>query len=76
MESGNIRKSVRPCAFLHNGWLDFLHIEYNDQVSWAAHACKIEFGSVPNLSKYILSVCCDISEKNVAILFIFGIVNQ
>ena len=65
MESGNIGKSpvdqlahpsvhlsVSPCAFLHDGWMDFLHIQYHDQVPWAADACKVEVGSMPNLSNW------------------------
>ena len=85
MESENIGKGpVCPSVFahssmLHYGLIDFLHIGYHDQVSWSTDACKIEFGSVPNLSNYgyffiIFSVCCDVSEKNVVILFIFGTV--
>ena len=83
MESGNIGKgsvcqSVRPRPFLHDGLMAFIHIGYHDQVPLATHACKIEFGSVPNLSNYayvfINIYCCDVSEKNVVILFIFGTV--
>ena len=29
---------------------DFVHIWYNNQVPFVAHACKIAFGSVPNFS--------------------------
>ena len=59
--------------------MDIFHIGYHDQIPYATDACKLEFGSVPNLSiyghfPYILSVCCDIPEKNVVILFIFGTV--
>ena len=39
-------------AFLHDGFMDFLHIGYHDQVPWAADACKTEFGSVLNMSNY------------------------
>ena len=39
-------------TFLHDGWMDFLHIGYHDQVPWAAFASKIEFGSVLNLTNY------------------------
>ena len=64
-----IKLSVCPRAFLHDGWLDFLHIGYHRQISQAAHAFKIEFGS--NWSHYgyifINFECCDISEKNVVI---------
>ena len=45
--------SVHPCAFLHDGWIDFLHVGYHDQVPWAADAWQTEFGSVPNLSNYV-----------------------
>ena len=48
----SISLSACPCAFQHDGWMDFLHIGYHDQVAWAADACKIEFDSVPNLSRY------------------------
>ena len=49
---GPVSPSVHPHAFLHNDWMDFLHIGYHDQVSWGADACKIVFGSVPNLYNY------------------------
>ena len=57
--------SVHPRAFLYDGRMDFVHIGYHDQVLWAADTCKIEFGSVPNLSNYgnlfkDSSVYCDI----------------
>ena len=72
--------SSHPCAFLHDGRMDFLHIRYHGQVSWATDACKIEFCSVPNLSIYghlknnfeCLLFHSDISMKTVVILFIFG----
>ena len=58
--------------------MDVLHIGYNDLLPWAANACKIEFGSVLNLSNYgiffIKVECCDTVEKNLDILFIFGTV--
>ena len=60
--------------------MDLLHIGYHGQVLWAADACKLELGFVPNLSNYgyiflyILIVCCDISEMNLVILFIFDVV--
>ena len=44
------RLSVRLRAFHHDGWIDFLHIGYHDQVPWATYVCKIEFGYVPSLS--------------------------
>ena len=44
--------SVHPVAFLHDGVMDFLHIEYHNQVPWTADACKIEFGFVSNFSNY------------------------
>ena len=50
--SPSVRLSVHLHAFLHDGWIDFLHIKYHDQVSWATDACETEFGSVPNLSNY------------------------
>ena len=50
--------------------MDFHHTGYHDQIQWAADACKIEFGAVPNVSNYaifsyILSVGSDSPEKNV-----------
>ena len=30
--------------------MDFLHNGYHDQVQWATDACKLESGSMPNLS--------------------------
>ena len=75
-EARPVSLSVNPPTFLHDGWLDFFHIGFYHQVIQATDASKTEFGSVPNLSNfghfidtlcYILSVCCDISEKNVAI---------
>ena len=70
---GQIHLSLHIC---HDGWLDFHHIWYHDQVPCAANAHKTEFSSVSNLSNYgnffihFFSVCCDISEKNVEILFV------
>ena len=56
--------------------MDFLYIEYRDQVPWAADSNKIALGSVLYWSNYghcFINVgCCDISEKNVVIYFIFG----
>ena len=83
MELGNIgmgpvHPSICPSclrAFLHDGWMDFLHIGYHDQVPWAADACKTEFGSVPTLTNYghffinFLSVCYDMLEKSVMQFF-------
>ena len=34
--------------------MDFLYVRSHDQVSWADDACKIEFGSVPNVSIFPL----------------------
>ena len=48
----SLHVSVHPRAFLHDSWMDFLHIRYA-QVSWAAKACKIKFGAVPNLNNYV-----------------------
>ena len=45
-----VHQSVHPCIFLHDLWMDFLHIWYHDQVPWATDAYKIKYGSVPNLS--------------------------
>ena len=61
MELGNIgtclvcsvHPSVHTPAFLHGGWLDFLHIWYHRQIPWPADEYNLEFGSVPNLSDYI-----------------------
>ena len=39
--------SIHPGAFLHNHWMDFLHIQYHDQGSRVADTCNIEFCSVP-----------------------------
>ena len=53
-------------------------IWYHDQLPWVTNVYKIKFGCVANLSNYgyfsIKFECCDISEKNVVILIIFGIV--
>ena len=49
--------------------MDFIHIGYHDQVPWAAHACKILFGSVPNLSNYG-------HEMNRLLVFIIGTVSS
>ena len=58
--------------------MEFLYIWYHDHVPWAVDAHRTEFGSVPNMSNYsflyIFLFCCDIAEKNVVILFIFGTV--
>ena len=40
---------VYPCTVLHGSWMDYRHIGYYDQVQLATDACKIEYGSVPNL---------------------------
>ena len=54
--------------------MDFLRIEYHDQVPWAADAFKTEFGSVANLSSYGIYFFrnleyCDSSVKSVMIYF-------
>ena len=71
---------VHPRAYLHDGWVELLHIGYQEQVLWANDAPKIEFCSVPNLNNYghffINLECCDIPEKNMVILFIFGTVTR
>ena len=70
--------AVRLCVFLHDSWMDFLDIGYHDQVVYAADVFKTEVGSVTDLSnydkffQYIQSICCDISETSVMIIFIFG----
>ena len=38
---------------LHYGWMDFLHIGYQDLVPWAADAGKIVFRSISNIRNYI-----------------------
>ena len=48
----SVSQLVCPRTFLHNGWMDFLHIGYHDQVPWASDAYKSEFMSVPNLTNY------------------------
>ena len=48
----SVSLSVRPRTFLHDGWVDFLHITYHDQVPWAGNAGEREFGSVANLTNY------------------------
>ena len=58
--------------------VDFIHIWYSNQVPYFANACKI-CGSMPDLSNYAniflkFYVFCNISEKNVFMLFIFGTV--
>ena len=57
----------------------FYSIWYSNQVPCVADACKVAFDSMPNLSNnaYIFLtcyVCCNISEKNGLILFMFGAV--
>ena len=44
IRTGSVPLSVCPCIFLHDGWMDFLHIWYHDQA--------LKFGSMPNLSNY------------------------
>ena len=46
--SPSVRLSRRPRAFLHDGWMNFLHIGYQKGLD----SYKIEFGSEPNLSNY------------------------
>ena len=41
------RLSVHHRAFLHDGWMDFLHTGYHDRVPCVADACKISFGIMP-----------------------------
>ena len=68
-------ESGPPSTFPHDGWIEYLHIFFIFG-TMGADAHKIEFGSVPNLSNYnhfsyILRVCCEISENNVVIFFIY-----
>ena len=54
-------------------WANFIHIWYSNQ---ASDIFKIALGFKPNLSNYgnmflKFYVCCDISEKNGLVLFIF-----
>ena len=51
VESGNIGKGsihpsvclfVHPYTFLHDGWMDYFHIGYNDQVPRVTDARKID----------------------------------
>ena len=72
-QSISLHLSIYLHAFLHDGWMDFLHSWYHDQVPSVTDArrCKIEFGSIPNLSNsgifiHKFWVYCDISEKNVS----------
>ena len=63
--------------YLREEYGDFFHIGYSYQVSCFAHACNIAFGSLPNLSncgQFVIHLCCDISDENGLILFIFGTV--
>ena len=46
--SPSVYLSIHPCALPDDGCMHFLHFEY-DKVPWAADACKMEFGSMPNL---------------------------
>ena len=77
--SPSICLSLCSHAFLNDGWIDFLHIGYHDQVPRVADSSIIEFGSVPNLSNvcyfFIDFECllCYLSN-NVVILFIFSTV--
>ena len=48
----SVHLSVHPHTFLHDGWMDFLHIGYHDQVPCVVEVWKITFGSVPNWSNY------------------------
>ena len=52
--TGPVRQCLNSCphAFLCDGWMDFLHIGYHDQVPWAPDACKTEFDTEQNLSNY------------------------
>ena len=62
--------------YLREEWVYSIHIWYSNQVPCVADSCKIALCSMPNLINYanifILCVCCNITEKNGLILFIFG----
>ena len=65
--------------YLREEWVYFIHIWSSNQVPCVADACKISFGPMPNLSNYVniflkFYICCNISEKNGLILFIFDTV--
>ena len=57
----SVSLSVRSCAFVHECWMDFLHIEYHNQVPWA-DACLFQF-FIPS----VMSVKTDEKQFNVSI---------
>ena len=76
-------QSTSPSILAHSSmiarWIFFI-INWNHLLLIQC-ACKLEFGFVPNLSNYAIFyinfICfCDISEKNVSIVLIFGTVIQ
>ena len=55
--------------------MDFIHIWSSNQVLCVADACKISFGSMSNYANiFQFYICCNISENNGLVLFIFGTV--
>ena len=66
--------NVEGCDSSIEEYGDFVHIWCTYQVPCIAHACKIMFCSVPNVSNYSLSYnwFCDILENNGLMLFVFG----
>ena len=64
----SICQSVLEHSYMKAGWIFFILGAMIRYQHWVAHVCKIEFGSVSNLSNYgyffINFECCDISEKN------------
>ena len=53
------------CACLYyvrEKWIDFTHLVYTKHGPYVADACKIMFGSVPNLTNYG-NICCAVMEK-------------
>ena len=40
--SMSVSLSVHPRTFLYDGWLDFLHLGYNDQEPWFTDTCILE----------------------------------
>ena len=72
--------SVYLRTFLQDGRVDFLYIRYHDQVPQATdiyinyNLALYQIWAIMAIFPYILSVYCDIIEKNVFILFIFSTV--
>ena len=72
LKCGNLLQNV--CCNISEKCSDFVHIWYSNPWPCANYACKILFGSVPNLSNYshffIHSICYDILAKTALMLFI------